>query len=595
MARDPRETTLDGQPVYATALRGRSVLRHPLLNKGTSFTPQERQSLGLHGLLPALVTTDMELQLSQAYERFCSIGSNLAKHIYMWDLHDDNATLFFALVQRHLLEMLPIIYDPTVGEAIESFSEIWRRPRGVYLSITEPGTIREKLASAYGGNGDIDLLVATDAEEILGIGDWGANGIDIAIGKLAVYTAAAGVNPHRVIPVMLDVGTDNERLLNDPAYIGVRHSRVRGQQYFDFIEEYVDAAKELFPGAVLHWEDFGCSTARVILDHHRAEVATFNDDMQGTGAVAIAGLINAIDITGVPWREHTVVVVGGGTAGCGIADQIVEGMVRDGATREQALEQVYVVDLPGLLTDDMEEHLLEYQKPYAKPAAMVTGWDHSPAPENIKAAARWPEMAELRDARSAQGIVALATVVEHVQPSILIGTSTTPGMFTEAIVRSMAAAHDRPIIFPLSNPTRLAEATPEHIITWSDGRALVATGSPFADVEFGGVTHQIGQANNAALYPGLGFGAIVCKAKTISDGMLFAAAQAVASQAELSRPGASLLPSNARLRETSSVVAVHVIKRAIAEGNNGVDVPDPVEAVRAAAWWPVYRGVVAEG
>jgi malate dehydrogenase (oxaloacetate-decarboxylating) len=589
------ETSLpDGTPAYATTLRGASVLRHPLLNKGTAFTLEERDALGLRGLLPSLVSTDLEGQLASAYAHYAAQPTDLDKHVYMWELHDDNVTLFYALVQRHLLEMLPVVYDPTVGEAIEDFSEIWRRPRGLFLSIADAGSVEERLR-AYGLDEDgADLIVASDAEEILGIGDWGANGIDISIGKLAVYTAAAGVDPHRVIPVVLDVGTNNEKLLNDPQYIGYRHSRVRGAEYDAFIDEYVAAARKVFPRAVLHWEDFGSTTARVILDRHRDEVATFNDDMQGTGAITMAGLINAVALSGVAWSDHRVVVLGGGTAGCGIADQIAARMQRDGATAEQARANVFVVDLPGLLTDDMTDGLLDYQRPYAKPAADVAAWARTRVDTDVASALRWPAMAALRDARADAGIVDLETVVREVKPTILIGTSTTPGMFTETIVKTMAAAHPHPIVFPLSNPTPLAEATPAQILAWSEGTALVATGSPFDDVEQGGVVYRIGQANNAALYPGLGFGAIVSRTSKITDEMIAAAAAAVASQADLSEPGAALLPSNGRLRETSALVAVQVAKTAIAQGLNGVDLPDPVEAVRTAAWWPTYRAVIAQ-
>lgn len=584
----------NGRAAYGTTLRGVSVLRHPLLNKGTAFTADERTALGLNGLLPTLVSSDMEGQLASAYAHYSAQPTDLDKHVYMWELHDDNVTLFYALIQRHLLEMLPVVYDPTVGEAIEKFSEIWRRPRGVFLSLSDAGTVEQRLRNYGLEEGGVDLIVASDAEEILGIGDWGANGIDISIGKLAVYTAAAGVNPHRVIPVILDVGTDNEKLLNDPQYIGAKHSRVRGERYDAFIDEYVAAARKLFPGAVLHWEDFGSTTARVILDRHRDEVATFNDDMQGTGAIAMAGLINAVSLSGTAWADHRVVVLGGGTAGCGIADQIAARMQQEGASAEQAYAQIFVVDLPGLLTDDMTDGLLDYQRPYAKPAADVSGWARTRVESDVAAALRWPAMAALRDARAAQGIIELATVVAEVKPSILIGTSTTPGEFTEPIVKAMAEAHTHPIVFPLSNPTPLAEATPTQILTWSDGRALVATGSPFDDVELNGVTYRIGQANNAALYPGMGFGAIVGRVKKISDEMIAAAAAAVASQADLSEPGAALLPSNARLRETSALVAIQVIKTAIAQGLNGVDLDDPVEAVRTAAWWPEYRPVIAQ-
>lgn len=584
----------EGARVVTTTARGYEVLRDPALNKGCAFSLEERRALGLVGLIPAAVDTALEPQLDRAYAIYSSRPTDLAKHVYTWELHDQNSVLFYALVQRHLLEMLPVVYDPTVGEAIENYSEIVMRPRGVFLSIEDPDGVEAALA-AFGARGDeIDLIVATDSEEILGIGDWGAGGIDIAVGKLAVYTAAAGVDPHRVIPVVLDVGTDNETLLNDPLYIGYRHGRVRGQAYDDFVDAYVQAAKKLFPQALLHWEDFGSTNCRRILDRYRDDVATFNDDMQGTGAITMSGLFNAVQVAGTAWRDQRVVILGGGTAGCGIADQIRDQMVRDGASVDDATRQIWLVDLPGLLTADMDDSLLDYQRPYARPSEDVAAWTRTACSVDRTAETRWPAMAELRaQAAAGVGIIDLATTVAHVQPTILIGTSTTPGMFTEEIVRTMAAGTERPIIFPLSNPTHLAEATPEQLLTWTDGQALVATGSPFDDVELNGVTHRIGQANNAALYPGLGLGVIVAGASKVTDEMILAAAQAVAGEADLSTPGASLLPSNAALRTTSSLVAVEVVRTAQQQGVARAEIDSPVEAVRAAEWWPVYCPVEA--
>ncbi|MGB5809623.1 MAG: NAD-dependent malic enzyme, partial [Polyangiales bacterium] len=490
-----------GKRRIKTTARGLEVLRDPALNKGSAFTVEEREALGLGGLLPPNISADLEDQLVRCYEQYSSLGDDLSKHVYMWRLHDNNVVLFYALMQRHLLEMLPVVYDPTVGEAIERFSEVFTRPRGLFLSIDEPDRVEEHMRRFGASADEIDLIVATDAEEILGIGDWGAGGIDIAIGKLAVYSAAAGVDPHRVIPVVLDVGTDNMTLLNDPLYIGVRRGRVRGKEYDDFVDAYVQAAKKLFPKAMLHWEDFGSTNCRRILARYRDDVPTFNDDMQGTGAITMSGLFNAVKLAGTSWAEQRVVIVGGGTAGCGIADQIRDEMVRAGLSVDDANRCVWVVDLPGLLTDDMADGLLDYQRPYARPEAEVATWSRTPCEVDRQAETRWPAMADLRaTAASGDGIIDLATVVAEVKPTILIGTSTTPGTFSEAIVKSMAKGVDRPIIFPLSNPTPLAEATPEEILTWTEGKALVATGSPFDDVKLGGVTYRIGQANNAALY-----------------------------------------------------------------------------------------------
>ncbi len=577
------------QRTIRTPARGYEVLRNPALNKGTAFTAAERTALGLNGLLPPVITTELEPQLDRAYAAYHAAPTDLEKHIYMWRLHDNNVTLFYALLGRHLLEMLPVVYDPVVGEAIENYSEVMTRPRGVFLSIDDPDGVEERLAALGARADEIDLIVASDAEEILGIGDWGANGIDISIGKLAVYTAAAGVDPHRVIPVILDVGTDNQRLLNDPLYIGYRHGRVRGQQYDDFIDAYVRAAKKLFPRAMLHWEDFGSTNARRVLNRYRDQVPTFNDDMQGTGAIVMSGLFNAVKVAGTAWRDQRVVILGGGTAGCGIADQIRDQIVRDGLSPDEATRRIWIVDLPGLLTTDMSDGMLDYQQPYARPVDEVADLVRTPAAPDTAAAQRWPAMAALRaQAAGRTGIIDLATVVDAVKPTILIGTSTTPGMFTEQIVKSMAANNERPIIFPLSNPTELHEATPAHLLEWTDGKALIGTGAPWDDVEYRDVTYRIGQANNAALYPGLGLGVIVARASKVSDEMLLVAAQAVAGEADLNAPGASLLPSNAALRTTSSIVAAAVARTAAEQGLAQADVSDPVEAVREVVWWPEY-------
>lgn len=583
-----------GRRITTTA-RGYDVLRDPALNKGTAFSQSERKALGLNGLLPPVITRELEPQLDRAYKAYHAAPTDLAKHIYMWRLHDNNVTLFYALLQRHMLEMLPVVYDPVVGEAIENYSEVMTRPRGVFLSIDDPQGVEAKLAAFGAGADDIDLLVASDAEEILGIGDWGSNGIDISIGKLAVYTAAAGVDPHRVIPVVLDVGTDNEKLLNDPLYIGYRHSRVRGKAYDDFIDAYVTAAKKLFPKAMLHWEDFGSTNARRILGRYRDKVATFNDDMQGTGAIVLSGLLNAVARTGTKWTEQRVVVFGSGTAGVGIADQIRDLMVHHGLSREEATRRLWLVDLPGLLTAEMTDGLLDFQRPYARPEAEVAGYARTQCEEIPSAETRWPEMAALRAKAAVKGgIIDLATVVDAVKPTILIGTSTTPQQFKEDIVRSMAANVEHPIIFPLSNPTLLHEATPTQLLTWTKGKAFVATGAPFDDVVLDGVTYQIGQANNAALYPGLGLGIIVSRASKVSDEMIFAAAQAVAGLAPEPTPGASLLPSNADLRTTSSVVAIEVARTAINHGLSEQKLENVVEDVRQAQWWPTYCPIEAE-
>jgi malate dehydrogenase (oxaloacetate-decarboxylating) len=563
------------------------VLDDPMRNRGVAFSAAERQALGLTGRLPAAVLT-LEEQAERAYRQLQRQGSDLAKNVYMEQLHDRNEVLYFKVLLDHLAELLPVVYDPTVGDAIERYSHEYRRPRGIYLSIDHPDDIETAFATLELGPGDVDLIVCTDAEEILGIGDWGVGGIQISVGKLAVYTAAAGIDPRRVIPVSLDVGTNNEGLLNDPLYLGNRHARVRGAAYDAFIARYLQVASSLFPRALLHFEDFGADNARRILLTFRDKYRIFNDDMQGTGAVVMAGLFNALKVTGTRWRDQRVVIFGGGTAGVGIADQIRDQMARDGLDAGQATRQVWVVDLPGLLTEDMSEGLLDYQRSYARPAAEVSDWATRPAEVDPSAATRWPEMAALRQARAASGIISLQTVVGQVKPTILIGTSTAHGAFTQQVVEAMSAAVERPVIFPISNPTSQIEAMPADIITWSEGQALVAAGLPIAPVDYAGVRYWFGQANNALLYPGLGLGTIVAGASQVTDGMLLAAAEAVAGQADVTAPGASLLPAVENLRASSATTAVAVAAAAIADGVATSKPDNPVQAVQDAMWQPTY-------
>jgi malate dehydrogenase (oxaloacetate-decarboxylating) len=551
---------------YETTARGMEVLDIPLLNKGTAFTRQERQALGLEGLLPPAVLS-LEDQVARVYEQYHEQSSDLLKNVFLMMLQDNDEVLFYRLLSEHLREMMPIVYDPTVGEAIKRYSHEYRRPRGVFLSIDEPDRVETALAGMGLGADDVDLIVATDAEEILGIGDWGVGGIEIAVGKLAVYTAAAGIDPARVIPVALDVGTDNEQLLNDPDYVGNRHARVRGKRYDDFIDAYVTAASKLFPKALLHWEDFGPSNGRRILEGYRDRVCTFNDDLQGTGAITLAAVLGAVRVAGTRMRDQRIVIFGAGTAGVGIADQLRDAMVRDGVDRDTATRQVWCVDRQGLLTDDMKD-LRDFQIPYARPVNEVAGWQ-------------------------GQGPIGLKQVVANVKPTILVGTSTAHRAFTEDIVRDMARHVDRPIIFPLSNPTERIEAMPDQLIKWTDGRGLIATGIPVPPVTYKGVTHTIGQANNALLYPGLGLGAIVVRAKRISDAMFEAAAEAVAGLVDVSMPGASLLPQVENLRTVSATVAVAVAERAAAEGLARVKLTDATQQVQDAMWQPEYRSIKA--
>ena len=444
------------------------VLKDPLRNHGVAFTHAEREALGLTGRLPsAVLTLDQQAQL--AYRQLVVQGSDLAKNIYLEQLHDRNEVLYYKLLVDHLSELLPVVYDPVVGDAIQWYSYEYRRPRGIYLSIDRPDDMEKAFSTLELSDGDVDLIVCTDAEEILGIGDWGVGGIEISVGKLAVYTAAAGIHPRRVIPVSLDVGTDNEGLLNDPLYLGNRHGRVRGQAYDDFIARYLHVASSLFPNALLHFEDFGASNARRILLANRDRYRLFNGDMQGTGALVMAGLFNAARVTGARWPDQRVVIFGGGTAGIGIADQIRDQMVREGLTETQAIGRIWIVDLPGLLTDDMGAGLLDYQRPFAHAAAEASGWAKTPAGEDPSAATRWPEMAALREARASEGIVTLLTVIEQVKPTTLIGTSTAHGAFTPGVVKAMSAGVDRPVIFPISNPLlpdRGHACRHHHLVRW---------------------------------------------------------------------------------------------------------------------------------
>jgi malate dehydrogenase (oxaloacetate-decarboxylating) len=563
------------------------VLEDPLRDRGTAFTESERDTLGLTGRLPSAVLT-LDQQAQRAYQQMLRQGDDLAKNVYMEQLHDRNEVLYYRVLADHLAELLPVVYDPVIGDAIERYSHEYRRPRGIFLSIDRPDEIEKAFSTLDLGPEDVDLIVCSDAEEILGIGDWGVAGSMIAVGKLAVYTAAAGIDPRRVIPVSLDVGTNNEGLLNDPLYLGNRHARVRGADYDAFIKKYLQTASARFPNALLHFEDFGADNARRILLTYRDQYRIFNDDMQGTGVIAMAGLFSALKVTGTRWRDQRVIIFGGGTAGIGIADQINDQMVRNGLDPSQATRQIWIVDLPGLLTDDMLDGMLDYQRPYVRPAAEVVDWQKSPVQIDPAAAVRWPEMAALQQAREDSGIIGLQTVVEKVQPTILIGTSTTHDAFAKEVVEAMSAGVSRPVIFPLSNPTSKIEAMPADIITWSKGRALVATGLPWEPFGYDGVSYYFGQANNALVYPGLGLGTIVSGASKVTDGMLHAAAEAVAGQVDVSEPGAGLLPAVENLRASSATSAIAVVKAATADGVAGRKIENPVQAVHDAMWQPAY-------
>ncbi|QQN85281.1 oxaloacetate-decarboxylating malate dehydrogenase [Bacillus toyonensis] len=560
--------TVASNGALETTLRGAEVLSTPLLNKGVAFTQEEREELGLKGLLPPAVLT-LEEQARRAYEQFSSQPDDLLKNVYLTALHDRNEVLFYRILTDHLREMLPIVYTPTVGVAIQRYSHEYRKPRGIYLSINDPSGIEDAFANIGATAENIDLVVVTDGEGILGIGDWGVGGINIAIGKLAVYTAAVGIDPSRVLPVILDVGTNREELLNNPFYIGNRHPRITGETYDEFIDTFVQAVNKQFPKALLHWEDFSSRNARKILDKYRHDVCTFNDDIQGTGAVSLAAVLSAVKASGVPLSEHRVVVFGAGTAGIGIADQVRDAMVRVGLSDEESHNRFWCIDRNGLVTDNMEG-LLDFQIPYARKEAEVSDWKQN-------------------------DVIGLAEVVKHVKPTILIGTSTVAGAFKEEIIKEMASHVERPIILPMSNPTPLAEAKPADLIEWTEGRALVATGSPFEPVTYNGVTYVIGQSNNALIFPGLGLGTIVVRASVMTDGMFAAAAEAVASMVDTSQPGAPILPEVEELRNISELVAIEVAKVAVAEGvaRENLSDNDIKIAVKEAMWKPEYRQIKA--
>lgn len=540
-------------------IKGQDLLRNPFLNKGTAFTEKEREEYGLTGLLPNAVRT-IEEQEQIVYERTKVFEDNLEKHNYLMNLYDTNRTLFYYVVGKHVTEFLPIIYTPTIGDAVINYSKNYETPKdAVFLSVDHPENIKKSIEAGIKDLDEIKLIVVTDGEGVLGIGDWGVQGVDISIGKLAVYTVSAGINPKNFLPVVIDAGTNNEKLLNDPLYTGNKHRRVTGEKYDDFIDEFVKISTELFPEVLLHWEDFGRGNASRILEKYRSKICTFNDDIQGTGVMMVSAMNAIAESTNIPVKDHKVLVFGGGTAGVGISDQILLEKVRSGLSKEEAINDFYLIDRQGLITEDMEG-LTDGQKKYARKSGEF------PKP-----------------------LTDIADIVAAVKPSVLIGCSGVHGAFLEAAVRKMAEINEKPAIMPISNPTRLAEATAKDLIKWTDGRALVVTGSPSDPVEYNGVTYKIGQANNALLYPGLGLGIIVAKAKTVSDAMLSAAAHGIATLQDVSKPGASILPPVARIKEASKLVAIAVVEAAVKEGLNRNEIEDAKEAVEKEIWEAQYK------
>lgn len=537
-----------------TELNGDQLLRSSRLNKDTAFTLTEREQFNLLGKLPPRVESLTE-QAERAYQQYLEQDSPLAKYIYLNDLHDRNETLFYKLVSNHLPEMMPIVYTPTVGEAIQKFSAEYRRPRGLFITYPDKDRIEEILANWEPSPSTMDIIVVTDSEGILGIGDQGVGGINICVGKLAVYTLCAGINPHRVLPIVLDVGTNNELLLNDPNYLGWRHERVTGQEYDDFIDAFVTAVRKKFPWVFLHWEDFGRDTARKNLNRYYMQMCTFNDDMQGTGAVVLAALLSAIQILQQKLSAQRIVFFGAGTSATGIADQICAAMMREGLSQEEARERIYLVGRRGLITENLT-NVMQFQYVYAKSRQHIQAW-------------------EITDDRH----IELLEVINNARPTVLIGCSTVAGAFTEEIVKTMHKNTEHPVIFPLSNPTARSEAVPADILRWTAGKALVATGSPFAEVS---------QCNNAFVFPGIGLGVIAVKAKRLTNDMIWAGCQALTDCSPVQQGSKTLLlPGLNDIQAVSFKVAVAVAQQAIAEGL-AQPVVDITQQVQATMWQPQY-------
>lgn len=539
---------------------GFELLDDAFLNKGTAFTESERKKLGLDGLLPPCVE-DIETQAQRIYRQMERKTSLIEKRRFLMEVFNFNRTLFFHVFSEHLVELMPIVYDPVIAESIEQYSEQFINPQyAAFLSIDHPESIETSLKQAAGDR-KIRLIVVTDAEGILGIGDWGTNGVDISVGKLMVYTAAAGIDPQTVLPVVLDCGSNRESLLKDPFYLGNRHKRIYGDHYYDFVNRFVETAENLFPDLYLHFEDFGRSNAATILKKYQKTYPVFNDDCQGTGIITLAGILGAMKINREKLTNHTYMCFGAGTAGAGIADRIFREMVAQGLSEKEARNHFYMVDKQGLLFDDMDD-LTPEQKPFARARSE---FDNPEKLDNLTAA------------------------VMAVRPTILVGTSTAPKTFTKEIVKAMASWCDHPIIFPLSNPTELAEATAEDIIKWSDGRAMVATGIPAEPVEYNGVTYIIGQANNALIYPGLGLGSISVNASLVTDEMISSAAHSLGEFLEINVEGAAVLPPVSKLTQFSETVAAAVAECAVKQGLNRVQTNDVKKAVKSVIWKPVYR------
>ncbi|MDN5440923.1 MAG: NAD-dependent malic enzyme, partial [Pisciglobus halotolerans] len=539
--------------------RAHEILNNPFLNKGTAFTMKERQELGLIGLLPPTVQT-IEEQAEQTYEQYLTKPSDLEKRHFLMEIFNTNRTLFYYLFNKHIVEFNPVVYDPTIADTIENYSHLFVDPQyAAYLDINHPENITETLKNAAGDR-EIRLIVVTDAEGILGIGDWGTQGVDISVGKLMIYTAAAGIDPASVLPVVIDAGTNRKELLEDHLYLGNHQERIYGDQYYSFVDQFVETAESIFPKLYLHWEDFGRSNAATILNNYKTKIPTFNDDIQGTGIVVLGGIFGSLDITGEKLTDQVYLCYGGGSAGAGIAGRVHAEMVSEGLSEEEAYKHFFMIDQQGLLFDDMED-LTPAQKPFAKKRA---------------------------DYKDAGDMTDLLNVVKTVKPTILVGTSTNPGAFTKEVVEAMCANTERPVIFPISNPTKKMEATAEQVIEWSDGKAFVATGVPSGTISYKGVDYQIGQANNSLIYPGLGLGMLASEAKLLTDEMIGAAAHSLSGLVDPGKPGAPVLPPFEFVADVSIKVAEAVAKKAQEQGLTESKETDMAKAVRDLKWYPEY-------
>ncbi len=540
-------------------MRAHEILNNPFMNKGTAFTEAERQELGLIGLLPPYVQT-IEEQAAQAYEHYLTKPSDLEKRHFLMEIFNTNRTLFYYLFNQHIVEFNPIVYDPVIAETIENYSHLFVDPQyAAYLDINHPENIEATLENAAGDR-NIRLIVVTDAEGILGIGDWGTQGVDISVGKLMIYTAAAGIDPASVLPIVIDAGTNRKELLEDPMYLGNRHERVYGDTYYNFVDQFVNTAEEMFPKLYLHWEDFGRSNAATILDKYKKVIPTFNDDIQGTGIVVLGGIFGSLDITGEKLTDQIYLCYGGGSAGAGIAARVHAEMVSEGLSEEEAYKHFFMMDKQGLLFDDMED-LTPAQKPFAKKRA---------------------------DFANAGDMTNLENVIKVSKATILVGTSTDAGAFTKEVVEAMCANTERPVIFPISNPTKKLEATAQQVIEWSDGKAFVATGVPSGTISYKGVDYQIGQANNALIYPGLGLGMLASEATLLTDEMIGAAAHSLSGLVDPGAAGAPVLPPFEYVAKVSIKVAEAVAKMAQEQGLARAEEQDMAKAVRDLKWEPKY-------